>query len=158
MKPLRPDLLNKKIKPSKFFENISNSNIPPNAEIIRRNLKFLFRDLVCGTAQQEKYFQYFLGMPKIVDIAIEELTSRQLKEAMYKSALLSLYNTNQTAVIDNNIFDICWRETDIRLSAYSGLLDGLLKFKATQDTRQLIAISAKFGNPTARLWQRVFFD
>nr|WP_278861455.1 hypothetical protein [Catenibacterium mitsuokai] len=163
--------LNQNRRNSRFFETINQGGLTPGVDIIQKNLKMLYRDLVKGVAQQEKYYEQFLTLPAITDLAINDLFSKIRTEKIIYEAINTLYLEASDEVIMSTPFaqNITMilndpetlptrRKSDIRINAYTQLVQRLINFKNTKDVRQLITISAYFGSPENRVVQQVFFE
>ena len=100
MRALKASTLNKKLRPSKFFEHFLNANGPTctakaSTADIQVKLKVLYLDLACGNLQQNKYYQYFIGDPRIVQEAINDLQNKVLESLVYRDALRFTANRPQ---------------------------------------------------------------
>lgn len=157
LKPLR---VGKKQRDSRFFANIlqGGGDFSPSPDTIKRHLKSLYKDLVMGNAQQEKYFQYFLGDPRIVNYAIEDLDYIIKTRSIILKGLNTLQAINDPIIYDNMYYNTCVKKITQQIGAYSLLLQNLTMFKNTQDVNHLIAIFNLFANPNYRLLQKAIFD
>lgn len=154
MRPLKPDAMNKKMKPSRFFDyfirqygQVGTSRA--TVLEIQKNLRSFFLDLAFGNIVQEKYTQFILGDPRIVDEALIEVTSKLKKNMIYMEALNIAAQTG-SPITQYPEYNECYSQETLRHYTYSILHQGLSNFKMTQDPSHLVFISTQFNSQIAR--------
>ena len=138
MRALKASTLNKKLRPSKFFEHFLNQNGPSctakatNIDI-QSKLKVLYLDLAFGNLQQAKYYQYFVGDPRIIQEAINDLQNKVLESLAYRDALKFTANRPQDpdarAILSNPAFNSVINKAELTYVAYSIILEGVVKYR-----------------------------
>ena len=138
MRALKPSVLNKKLKPSKFFEHFLNLNGPTctakatNLDI-QAKLKVLYLDLAFGNLQQTKYYQYFVGDPRIVQEAINDLQNKVMDALAYRDSLRFVANRPQDPearnILMNPMFNKVIQNAEMKYIAYSTIMEGLVKYR-----------------------------
>jgi hypothetical protein len=91
MRQFKPEQLNKRIKPSRFFETFIQQKGPngvSRASVleIQKNLRTLFLDLAFGNVVQDKYIQFMIGDPRVV----QEATTAAYNKIWDKQTFLEL--------------------------------------------------------------------
>ena len=138
MRALKPSTLNKKLRPSKFFEHFLSQNGPSctakatNVDI-QAKLKMLYLDLAFGNLQQTKYYQYFIGDPRIIQEAINDLHTKVLESLAYRDALRFTANRSQDPdtrpILGNPAFGSVMQKSELTYLAYSTILEGIVKYR-----------------------------
>ena len=138
MRALKPSTLNKKLRPSKFFEHFLSQNGPSctakatNVDI-QAKLKMLYLDLAFGNLQQAKYYQYFIGDPRIIQEAINDLQNRVLETLAYRDALKFAANRPQDPdarmILTNPQVNDVIQKAELTYIAYSTILEGVVKYR-----------------------------
>ena len=137
MRALKPSVLNKKIRNSKFFDHFISQYGPSctakssNKEI-EDKLKMFYLDLAFGNLQQQKYYQYLVGDTRIVDEALQDLQNRMLEAVVYRDALkftASINNQESFNIRSNPMYNKCVNDSENKVYAYSVLIDGLTEYK-----------------------------
>ena len=138
MRALKASTLNKKLRPSKFFEHFLNANGPTctakaSTADIQAKLKVLYLDLAFGNLQQNKYYQYFIGDPRIVQEAINDLQNKVLETLACRDALRFAANRPQDPdtrpILANPVFSAVIQKAELKYIAYSTILEGIVKYR-----------------------------
>ena len=138
MRALKASTLNKKLRPSKFFEHFLSTNGPTctakaSTADIQAKLKVLYLDLAFGNLQQNKYYQYFIGDPRIVQEAINDLQNKVLETLACRDALRFAANRPQDSdtrpILANPVFGAVIQKAELKYIAYSTILEGIVKYR-----------------------------
>ena len=138
MRALKSVNMNKKLRPSKFFEHFLNTFGPTctakaSTAEIQAKLKVLYLDLAFGNMQQTKYYQYLVGDPRIVQEAINDLRNKVLESLAYRDALRFVSNRPQDpesrSILTNPAFDTVIRQAELKFTAYSIILEGVTNYR-----------------------------
>jgi hypothetical protein len=138
MRALKASTLNKKLRPSKFFEHFLSANGPTctakaSTADIQAKLKVLYLDLAFGNLQQNKYYQYFIGDPRIVQEAINDLQNKVLETLACRDALRFAANRPQDPdtrpILANPVFGAVIQKAELKYIAYSTILEGIVKYR-----------------------------
>lgn len=160
-------IVNQKPRNSKFFDYFIrvNGDVATRAagddEIIK-NLKALYLDIAFGNLQQEKYLQYLLADPRVLQIAIMDCQNK-VCQAQLRVESLKLARAQGAPFTQIDQFNETLMEDDSKYFTYSMLLKSFTEFlnlKAAMDNgyqvsatafiQTLAAVSVAFNNPMNR--------
>lgn len=138
MRALKSINANKKLRPSKFFEHFLNTFGPTctakaSTAEIQAKLKVLYLDLAFGNMQQNKYYQYFVGDPRIIQEAITDLKNKILETLAYRDSLRFVANRPQDpetrSILANPAFNTVIQQAELKFVAYSTIMEGISRYR-----------------------------
>ena len=154
MRAFRPEQLNKKIRPSKFFENFIQQKGPggvTRATVleIQKSLKTFFLDLAHGAVAQEKYMDFLIGDPRIVEEALKECYN-QMNECTIILRSMDAAHSTSNPVSNWPQFAELYKRYNMKGQTYGVIYNGLLAFQNTKDIAHLVGISTRLGSNMMR--------
>ena len=150
MRPFKPEQLNKKLRPSKFFENFIQQKGPngvSRASVleIQKGLKSFFLDLAYGAVAQEKYIGFLVGDPRVMEEALKEAYSQIIECTIIMRSMEAAGSTNNP-IAEMPQFSEVYNKYNMKGQTYSIIHDGLLGFKNTGDVGYIIGISTRLNS------------
>lgn len=145
----------KKLKPSKFYDNFVQAKGPNGVAMastgeIQKNLKMFFTDLAYGNIVQDKYTQFILGDPRVFQEAITECQNK-LEECTVVIQSLDFAAQNGLPITTIPAFQAVHNKTLMKANTYGVILQGISAFlqsvQAGQpDFNHLVSISVRLGS------------
>ncbi len=155
-------ILNTKPKNSKFFEYFINrygeaATRDATEEEILKNIRSLYVDIVYGNINQDRYIDYLVAYPKVLDIAIKDSYRNVMKFFILGESMRS------TQVSGNNIitipqFNEVMDEVNQKYTNYTIIYNTLCGFVNSNYNKGYFASAAvQFANPSTRYMKTVLF-
>lgn len=147
----------KKPKQSKFFDQLIQKYGEQYAldkctnQEISDKLRFFIQDLVYGNILQDKYIQYIMNDTnnRLIGSTLVEIDYRIKRAAMISYALSKLY-ASQDPITQDQEFQQCYMDEDLKSKAYSIIKQGLLGFLNSRDPQYIEWIAIQFNSPILR--------
>lgn len=154
MRQFKPEQLNKRIKPSRFFETFVQQKGPngvSRASVleIQKNLRTFFLDLAFGNVVQEKYIQFMIGDPRVVQEAMTAAYNK-IWECLVITQSMDAAISSNAPITQHPEFYTAYNKYKMRGTTYNVIYDGLCAFSNTQDPSYLTAISTKLNSGLMR--------
>lgn len=149
MRPFKPQIGNKKLKPSRFFENFIQQKGPggitrASSMEIKKNLRSFYLDLAYGNVVQEKYMEFIYSDSRVINEAMIDIENKLLEFTIVLRSMDVAINTNDP-IISQPQFNEIYGAYLTRSNTYEVILVGLKNFAATGDPNYLVSISAKLN-------------
>lgn len=159
MREMKQTFVNKKPDKSMFLEKMygNNRNEIITMDHIRRNIKFLFRDIARGSVSNPKLEEALKADTRILQYAIDMLTFDIRKcnvlQLSLKSSIPGLY----TEVGDIGLVNEVINEVNAKMIMYQIMYNGIANYIQTGDFTQIKGVGMTLNNNFNRKYQSVFF-
>lgn len=150
MRPLRPDFIKNKIRPSKFLESFRNkygSTCTSRATDmeIKDNLKSLYIDLAFGNFRDQD-IEDFMKDDRIIYILLEDCEDKLIKLGFIINSL-QLSVDNRLPMITTRQFSEIQDKYNNRFNVFSIIQQGLLGYNYTRDSNFIRGIGVNLSTP-----------
>lgn len=154
MKEYKPQILNKKPRPSRFYESFIESKGPQgvtratNAEI-QKNLKSFYLDLAYGNIVQDKYMTFIMEEPRVFQEAVNDVSNRIMEYTIILRSM-DCAISNNLPIIAQPMFNVTYNKYMMKANTYNTILTGLQNFMMSLDIGYLVSISAQLNSGIIR--------
>ena len=147
MRPIKPEAINKRIRPSSFIEFFKNkygtTQRANDQEIIEKLTRF-YTDIAYGNFV-DKDIEIIQNDPRIMQLATEECNIRVTKAFIYINALNSMNYLNNPYISMPEYQEVV-DETYGKYYTYSIILKGLVDYNVSKNPLILKTLSAQFNS------------
>lgn len=154
MKEYKPQILNKKPRPSRFYESFIESKGPSgvtratSAEI-QRNLKSFYLDLAHGNIVQDKYMTFIMEEPRVFQEAFNDVSNRIMEYTIILRSM-DCAMANNLPIIAQPMFNVTYNKYMMKANTYNVIFTGLQNFMMSMDVSYLVSISAQLNSGIIR--------
>lgn len=159
MREIKPQFVNKKTDKSMFLDKMygGNRNEIITMDHIRRNIKFLFRDIARGSVTNPKFEEALKSDTRILQYALDMLAFDIRKTNVLLIALKSGGPNLYTQIGDFGLVNEVINEYTAKMIMYQLMHNGISAYVQTGDFIQLRNIGMTLNNQFNRKYQSVFF-
>ena len=159
MREIKPQFVNKKTDKSMFLDKMygGNRNDIITMDHIRRNIKFLFRDIARGSVTNPKFEEALKSDTRILQYALDMLAFDIRKANVILLSLQSNTPSLYTKIGDFGLVNEVINETNAKMIMYQITYNGISAYIQTGDFVQLRSIGMTLNNQFNRKYQSVFF-
>ena len=159
MREIKPQFVNKKTDKSMFLDKMygGNRNDIITMDHIRRNIKFLFRDIARGSVTNPKFEEALKSDTRILQYALDMLAFDIRKANVILIALNDSCPDLYTKIGDFGLINEVINETNAKMIMYQIMYNGISAYIQTGDFVQLRSIGMTLNNQFNRKYQSVFF-
>lgn len=159
MREIKQPFVNKKTDKSMFLDKMYGGNRKEiiTMDHIRRNIKFLFRDIARGSVSNPKFEEVLKTDARILQYALDMLAFDIRKANIIllgiKIAGTELYTQSGDFGLVNEVAN----ETNAKMIMYQIMHNGITNYIQTGDFTQIRSIGMTLNNSFNRKYQSVFF-
>ena len=159
MREIKQPFVNKKTDKSMFLDKMYGGNRKEiiTMDHIRRNIKFLFRDIARGSVSNPKFEEVLKSDTRILQYALDMLAFDIRKAHVIllgiKIAGPELYTQSGDFGLVNEVAN----ETNAKMVMYQIMYNGITNYIKTGDFTQIRSIGMTLNNSFNRKYQSVFF-
>jgi hypothetical protein len=159
MREIKQPFVNKKTDKSMFLDKMYGGNRKEiiTMDHIRRNIKFLFRDIARGSVSNPKFEEVLKSDTRIFQYALDMLAFDIRKAHVIllgiKIAGPELYTQSGDFGLVNEVAN----ETNAKMVMYQIMYNGITNYIQTGDFTQIRSIGMTLNNSFNRKYQSVFF-
>jgi hypothetical protein len=156
-------VLNAKPKNSKFFDYFINrygeaATRDASEEEILKNIRSLYVDIVYGNINQDRYIDYLIAYPKVLNVAIQDSYKNVMKFYILGESMRIAQVSGSSNIITIPQFNEVLDEINQKYSNYTIIYNTLCGFVQSNYNKGYFAsAAAQFANPNTRYMKTVLF-